>query len=134
MSIQSIKEDLALWADQPAQPLCMTIIDCMSKLPNQQLQTLTYKSFLNLLGRTNVDVQLISALSILCDDKIAALEAHAWFIDEDENEHELDPVELSCAFATGKLVHPVSGELLSDFTSQLVPYYAASEKFSSGRE
>lgn len=132
MSIDDIRSEvIKRWADQPASKLCLEIVDYIAKTPRDRLDFMTYRTFLNILGKTTVDDDLLTALTILTSSKIAALDAHAMFVDENDNEHEVEPEELFDAINKGTFVHPDTGQLVEDFSSRIIPFYVPSNRISS---
>jgi hypothetical protein len=89
MRADKIKQELyKQWAGMPVADACAKIIDCLQKTPASETGFLTYQSFLNMLDKKNVDEELLAAVSILSASKLAILDPHALFID-DETEYEL---------------------------------------------
>ena len=54
-------------------------------------------------------------------------------MDDDNSEHELSPVELAEARATGLLIHPETGESVPEFEAKVVPFFVPSARFLAGR-
>lgn len=132
MSIESVKAELKeRWADQPALELCVRIVDYIGRVGAQQSSMLTYRSFAKILNRDNVDSDIIQAIAILSSSNIAALDPHALFVDEDDNEHEIPAEELSEAIQDGNVIHPVTGVKLLDAHDRIIPFFEPSEKLAS---
>ncbi|WP_299806635.1 hypothetical protein [Tardiphaga sp.] len=122
------RELLARWSDVPAADICMRILDFVESTPQNELHFLTFTTLCRAAGRTNIDVELLAAINILTGSRLALLDAHAMFIDEDENEHELSPEEIAEARETGTLVHPETGEIVGDYERYLVPFFSPSKR------
>jgi len=132
MSAKEIKAELETrWRDDPIVRLCVAIVDYLASLPAEQLQMITFRTLSSGVGKDHIDDELMRALTILVSSRVAALDAHALFVDEDQLEHELTPEELAQARATGRLVHPETGELVSEFESKVIPFFVPSARFLS---
>lgn len=132
MSATKIKAELSnYWASDPVVPLCMKILDFVARLPEDQSQMLTFRTLSEGVGRRMIDDEFMRALAILVSSNVAALDTHALLVDDDETEHEIDPDELGRARETGRLVHPMTGDLVADFESRVIPFFAPSAKLLS---
>jgi hypothetical protein len=130
MSVREIKADLEKrWKDDPVVRLCIAILDYMAALPADQLRMLTFRALISAVGKERLDDELMRAMTILVSSRIAALDARALLVDDDQSEHELNPQELAEARATGRLVHPETGELVSEFESKVIPFFVPSARF-----
>jgi len=129
MSAAEIKAELySRWQDDPIVPLCVRIVDFVSSLPQDQLQMLTFRRFLEALGKERIDDDVMRALTILVSSRVAALDARGLLVDDDQTEHELSARELAEARASGQLVHPETGELVPEFESRVVPFFVPSSR------
>lgn len=90
---------------------------------------LTYRTLVEVAGRNQVDEQLLMALNVLVSSRVEALDARALFVDEDDNEHELNTKEFAEVMRDGELIHPGYGEPVPDFESRLIPFFVPSKKF-----
>lgn len=134
MSIDDLKRDVAEgWPDIPAATLAQGIIDFMGKLNKQELRMLTLPTLLQAIGRDQVNQEFLAALAILASSRVHALDAKAFYCEEDDEEFHVDATELATARSIGSLVHPTTGELIDDFESKLIPYFESSQRFLKAR-
>lgn len=129
MALERIRKEVAkIWDHSPEATTCFLLLEYLEKVPVSQLQFLTFKTLISAAGRDEVDHELIAAINILTSSKLGLLEAHALFVDENEEEYELTGTELEQALQFGELAHPESGELVSNFQERIFPYFAATER------
>jgi hypothetical protein len=132
MSVDKIKEELKTrWGDEPTVAICFAIIDFMTKVPPDQLQMLTFASLKSAANKDEIDSELLKAITILASSKVAALDAHAMLVDDDEREHEISIEYLSTARASGEFIHPETGRVVEDFESKIFPFFVPSANFTS---
>jgi hypothetical protein len=130
VTLASIKEEiLQRWANVPAAPLCLRIIDYIAELPQSNRQMLTYRTLQVAAGKSTVDDDLLAAVNILVNSPIAVFDAHGLFIDDDESEFELTPEELLEATRSGTFIHPESGESVPEYSEKIVPFFTPSARF-----
>lgn len=122
------KELLDLWQDVPAAEICMKILDFVENTPQDQLRFLTFATLSRAAGRQGVDSDLLAAVNILAGSKLALFDVHALFIDDDETEHEVSPEEIAEARATGKFIHPETGERVSDYERHIIPFFSPNKR------
>ena len=133
MSATEIKAELEKrWRDDLIVRLCMALVDYIGSLPADQLKMLTFPTLSRAVGETRIDDELMRALTILVSSRIAALDARALLVDDDQSEHELDSEELAEARATGRLIHPETGEPVPEFESRVIPFFVPSARFFAG--
>jgi hypothetical protein len=75
---------------------------------------------------------LFNAITILVSSNVAALDAHAMLVDDDETEHEIAIEYLNLARATGEFIHPETGEPIEDFESKVFPFFRSVDQFYVG--
>ncbi|MFH5923823.1 hypothetical protein [Roseomonas xinghualingensis] len=127
--VDDLKSEVArIWGAAPAAKLCLKIIDFVASLPAEQVRMLTFSNLCRVVGKRAPDGDLLTAVTILVSSKIHALDTHTLFIDDNQAEHEIDPEDLRDAKLSGTLVHPVSGELVSNYEAHLVPFFVPSPK------
>ena len=90
---------------------------------------LTFRSMCRAARKRRVDSELLTALNVLVNSTVAALDVHALLVDNDQTEHELDAKTFAEAKATGELIHPETGELVPEFEKRTVPFFVPSERF-----
>lgn len=133
MSAAQIRSELRnRWDGDPILQLCLKLVDYVDALPTDQRRMLTFRTLLNAVDKRGVDDEFMRALTILVSSRVSALDAHALLVDEDETEHEIDPVELERARATGTLLHPETGVLVQNFEGHVIPFFVPSKYFSAG--
>jgi len=133
MSAKEIKAELhERWRGDSITSLCDRIIDYASSLPENQVRMLTFRSFGDAVGKDGVDDELLRALTILVSSRLAAFDARALLVDDDDSEHELSAKELEKARATGVLIHPETGEAVPDFESRVIPFFVPSARLRAG--
>ncbi|MGE0230794.1 MAG: hypothetical protein AB7O39_09385 [Flavobacteriaceae bacterium] len=133
MSAEDIRNELKeRWRASPAFTLCLKIVDFVERMPPDQSRMLTFKTITNAIGRNKVDDDLLIALNILVSTRIAALDAHAMLIDDDNEEHEIEPEALAKAQMSGRLVHPETGEPVPDYEEKLFPFFVPTDRFGRG--
>jgi hypothetical protein len=131
MSAAQIKDELQQrWRDDPIVPLCMSIVDFVAALPSDQREMLTFRTFSQALGKNEIDDELMRALTILVSSRIAALDARALLVDEDESEHEIPPDDLSHARETGELIHPETGLPVVEYEARVIPFFVPTRRFA----
>lgn len=134
MSAEDIRNELKeRWSDSPAFELCLKIVDFVEQMPVDQARMLTFKSITSAIGWKKVDEELLVALNILVSTRIAALDAHAMLIDDDNEEHEIEPDALAKAQRSGSLVHPETGEPVPDYEEKVFPFFVPTDRFELGR-
>src|SRR5262249_16309329 len=100
--------------------------------PGDQLQMLTFRTFLEALGKDRIDDDLMRALTILVSSRVAALDARGLLVDEDQTEHELSARELADARASGELIHPETGVPVPEFEARVIPFFVPSARLRAG--
>lgn len=134
MSADDIRKELKeRWAGTRAVELCFQIVDFVAKLPADHSRMLTFKTITHITGKKSVDDDLLAAINILASTRIAALDAHAMLVDDDNEEHEIEPSELASAQATGTLIHPETGEKVSDYEEKVFPFFVPTDRFAAGK-
>lgn len=132
MSADEIRAELEeRWQDDPAAQVCLRIVNFIVNLPIGEQEFLTFRSLSHAAGKDGVDSELLKAVMILASSKIAALDARALLVDDDDTEHEIDPEELAEARRSGELVHPETGEIIVDFEDRVVPFFVPSARLVS---
>lgn len=131
MSIEDIKKQLHDdWTGVPGFDLCLQIVNFIQETDPAELQMLTFRSFLNALNLQEVNRDLITALNILVSTNIAALDAKALFVDDNDDEYELSSEDFEQASATDELVHPDTGNIVVGARSKIIPFFVPSERLT----
>lgn len=130
MSADQIKAEIARdFNGIPIANVCLRLVEFVERLPADQTEMLTYRTFQRALDKASVDEELVAAITLLTSSKLAAFDMHGMFID-DENEYELTAGELAQIHQTGELIHPHTGEAVADFESKLIPFFTPSARFT----
>jgi hypothetical protein len=128
--IDQLKEEVERsWPAEPATKLCTLIIDCIASFSPQQSRMFTFGNLCRMVGKSAPDNDLLTALNILVSSRVQALDARALFVDERQSEYEVDLEEINAARESGMLVHPRSGEMISNYQAYVVPFFVPSAKF-----
>ncbi|WP_027518487.1 hypothetical protein [Bradyrhizobium sp. WSM1417] len=117
------------WRDSPLLQACLSIIDYLNKLPLDEMQMLTFSSFKEAVGEKDLTEDVVRAVALLANTSIHALDAKLLFIDDDDNEFELEKSDLADARHRGEFFHPETGIGIRDFESKIVPYFVPSQRF-----
>lgn len=121
-------EILKKWDDVPAASLSIDILSFLADLPESELKVLTFRTLAGAAGRKPFDADLLAAINIL-SGSLSLLDAHAFFVDENDKEYELDDEEFAEARRSGEIVHPVSGELIPEAANYIVPFFVPTDRF-----
>ena len=121
------------WQNDPIVPLCIRIVEFVCSVPEHQLGRLTFASFLEPLHKNRIDDELMRALTILVSSRVAALDARALLVNDDQSQYELSVEELAEARAAGQLVHPQTGELVPEFEARVIPFFVPSARLRGVR-
>lgn len=131
MIADAIKRDLKKWGgDSPVLKLCLLLVEYVANLPPDQREMLTYRTFVNASGKSQIDQELMAAITILSTSTIHAFDLHGIFVDENEDEYEISAREIATARAIGEFIHPQTGKLVPDFEERIIPFFSPSERFS----
>jgi hypothetical protein len=129
-SIAELKGEIEQqWGENPIAPLCVQIIDFMAHQPNDQLRMLTFLSFSNGIGLPAPTEAVVRAVFLLTSSSVHALDARLLFIDDHDQEYEIDKADIKEAEQEGGLIHPGSGEMIPDYEDKVLPYFVPSDRF-----
>ena len=127
--LDGIKEELERGADPDLLPDCLRILEFMDRLPDEQLEMLSWSSLAKATGRKAPDKVLIAAVAYLVNSPAHVLEPKGLFIDENDEEYVLTPEVIHAAIEDGVFAHPYTGELVADFAKHVFPFFHASDRF-----
>lgn len=134
-SIDQLKEEVSRnWGEHPACRLCIKIIEHMNALPADELAMLTFADLKDASGEQEFSQRIVDAAALLSSTSIHALDTHLLFIDDEENEIEIDKADLATARRSGVFIHPKTGDPVCDFESKIIPFFVASKRFLSLRD
>ncbi len=132
MVAEAIKRDLEeRGGDSPILKLCLQLVEYVAKLPPEQREMLTYRTFVNASGKKQLDQELMAAITILSTSNVHAFDFHGLFVDDNEDEYEISAVDIASARATGEFVHPQTGKLVPDFEERIIPFFSPSARFDA---
>jgi hypothetical protein len=117
--------------NEPLAQLCLRMIDYIALLRPEELRMLTFRTLTTASGKTDLDQELLAAVSLLSSSSFNALDTKALFIDEDSEEFEISLADLAYARARGEFIHPGTGMPVPDFEAKVVPFFVASERLLS---
>lgn len=133
--IDKLKEEVQTgWKSSPLVPLCLLIIDYLNELPVSEMRMLTFTSFKNAAGEKELSEELLRAVALLANSSIHALDTKLLFIDDEDNEFEIEKRDLADARRIGEFIHPETGRGVRDFESKIVPYFVPSKRFMSFKD
>jgi hypothetical protein len=121
------------WSGNATLELCLRLVDIMDELPDDEMNMLTFASFMNLVERAKIDEELIRAVGLLSNTSVHALDSKLLFIDDDDREFEIEKEELAAARKSGEFIHPESGAPVPQFESKIISYFVPSDKFKKLR-
>ena len=120
--VEQIIED---WSEKTQSEICIAILDYLLRNQFSSLLYITYGSLRIVVGEKYKDTDLLEAIQYLCGDRTKLLKAKFEII-EDDNHIDIENSELKEAYETGQLLHPETGELISDFESKVSMYFQPS--------
>jgi hypothetical protein len=122
VSEQWIREQIYKdWGESPQSKICIAVLDYLLMVPT--LQHITYGSLRIVVGSGYSNQDMLKAIQYLCGDYVSLLEANFELIENNNDVFELSNNEVSLAEATGKLFHPETGELVSNFKEKVFIYF-----------
>lgn len=132
MGIDQLRNEIqARWQGLPAAELCMLILDVVESTPFGNLKFVTFTTFANMARRETIDLDVLGAVNILTSSGLAVFDAHAMFVDEANNEHEITLKELNEAKRSGIFIDPNTGERVPDFEKRIFPFFSANSRLEA---
>ncbi len=130
MTIGELKEEiLGKWEGAPAAALSVCIIEYLASLPAEELKFLTFRSLAKATpSKMVVTAELAAAVNILTGS-LSLLDVHGLLIDEYEREYDLDDDEFAAARTTNSVVHPETGQIITNAAAHIVPYFVPTDRF-----
>lgn len=121
------------WQGDPAADVSLALLGYMKIQSAKKLSMLTFDDLLAATGKSQVDDQLIRAISILVGTA-DALDTKYLFIErEGAIEIGVSDEDVAKAQKDGMFRHPVTGTLVEDYERKLFPYFAASQAYLAAR-
>ena len=128
MAIKEIMAEFKELAQKvPNAKLCLEIIDYLRSEKQKDLEFITYRSLQIAIGNDVRQEDLIAAVNLLSTHRNALLNPHMMFVEVDGDEFEISADEYQTALNDGFLVHPETGDLVSDFNNRLFPFFTLGE-------
>ena len=107
---------------------CLAVTDVLEQLNPKDGKFLTLSFFYERLENPDDESRLLPALSIHSTFEEAILEVHGFLYDDDAGQIHLDDEAFKELIETDKLVHPETGELVSDPMHHVHLYYSVREE------
>jgi hypothetical protein len=120
--LHTIVED---WGDQPQAHICAKIFNFLLSIDPSQITHITYGSLRQVVDSPTIDHKMMGAIQYLCGDRTPLLEAKFELID-DYGEFDLTNSDVSEARLSGKLVHPETGEIVTNIEDKIFMYFRPS--------
>lgn len=113
------------WGESTPQfRVCVKIFDYISSRDFKQLRHLTYGNLKRVIGNEYSVLDLLKATQYLCGDRTEILLANFEFYDDkDDNYLPIDFDDVKIAKRTGRLVHPRTGEYITNFEDKVFIYF-----------
>ncbi|QKV19476.1 hypothetical protein [Oricola thermophila] len=121
-------EILNEWDSISAAEICVQILEYFENLPPKELNFLTFRTLRTAANRDSIDDELLFAINILSNSNPPLLELHTLFIDENDEEFEIDPKEIGEAKKTGIFIHPDTGEPVNDYENYIIPFFSPTKR------
>lgn len=116
------------WPAVPGAELSIRLLDFVVHLPEAETHLMTMPMLAKGIGLKLIDQDLLTAITILVSSRWELLQPRAMLIEDDEQEFELGPADLSMARSEGVLPHPETGEAIADFERKLFPFFVPTER------
>jgi hypothetical protein len=117
------------WREKPQSRICMAILDYLLNIKTADSSRITYSFLQESINKSekaaNEDQDLWLAIQYLCGERVHLLEAKFELIDNGIS-FPISNSLLKSARKTGKLVHPESSKLISDFEDKVFMYFQPS--------
>jgi hypothetical protein len=117
--LQQIVED---WGNEPQANICAEIFNFLLSVELSQATHITYGSLRQVVQNCTSDQKMLGAIQYLCGDRIPLLEAKFELID-DYGEFDLPNSEVREARESGELIHPETGETITDIEEKIFMYF-----------
>lgn len=120
-----LKQSIAKhWGHSPVGDLCVFLVDKILSIKPEAASALTYRNLLDLTGQEHVTSELVAALNVLTTSEFAILDAGGFFVDEDDESHELTADEFETVVRRNFLIHPDLGRPVEDPASKVCPFFS----------
>ncbi|NJN92427.1 MAG: hypothetical protein HC878_20055 [Leptolyngbyaceae cyanobacterium SL_5_14] len=113
------------WGQKPQSNICAEILDYLLRIDTNRALHITYGSLRKVINGNYGDSELLTAVQYLCGERTHLLEAKFELIDNNDY-IDIPNSDLNHARATGQLIHPESGELISNFEEKVYIYFQPS--------
>lgn len=116
------------WQGDPAADLCSLIIDFIVHNSAADSKMMTYVSLAKIADQEPINEDLVRAVAIL-SARFDALIMHFMLIDDDGKYHFLEDAEVGERFGISGASHPVTGQLIEQSATNIVPYYEGNRPY-----
>lgn len=110
------------WPTSTAGTTALQIIYAI-RSSNTRPQVWRIGDMLEVLGKTVITPDFVSALSILTQSDYAIFTSAGAFVDEQGKHHRLTSDEFQQVQNDGTLLHPITGEAVTRATERVIPYF-----------
>lgn len=115
------------WGRSPVGKMCLLLVERILSIKPEAAAALTYRNLLDLTGQDQVTPELVAALNVLTTSEFAILDAGGFFIDEEDESHELTAEEFETVVRSNFLVHPDLGQPVEDAATKVCPFFSLRE-------
>lgn len=123
-TISDIKHGIkSRWGQSTAADTALTVINAIESADAPLDSVLRVRDILNILGASELNGEIISALAILAQSEFAILLAGGELIDEDGKHHSLSPDEFQNALDLDTVIHPITKKEVSEASRQITPIF-----------
>lgn len=131
-SISYIRQQMSLISDEEMRGVCLLIVEeVCARLARDNLGFWTVGVISKWVNREPSDPSVIRSIQLLSSRRDARLlDMHFIFFDPAEDDaagEKMDDDEVASAYATGYLIHPVSGSPINEFEDYLLPYFVPAQ-------
>ena len=120
------------WGRTPVGEMCVLLVERILSIKPEAAAALSYRNLLDLTEQDAVTPELLMALNVLTTSEYAILDASGFFVDEDDESHELSAEEFEAVVLRNFLIHPDLGRPIEDPASKVSPYFSLREELVEG--
>ncbi|WP_108860241.1 type ISP restriction/modification enzyme [Ruegeria sp. Alg231-54] len=111
------------WAGTPAAETALQIVEAVSWGKVVAGETLRVSGLLKLLGRNELEEDIVAALAILVQSEYAIFSASAEFVDDDAVRHQLSSEEFQRALDVDTVLHPITNKKVKNASKHVIPFF-----------
>lgn len=116
------------WVGKKHEEVCKCLFEYLLSTRKENLETLSYMAIARICNNNKVDSVVLESTAYFCG-AVNILQSQFIFIDEDDNEHPLERGEFYLAQETGYLIHPESGDEVTDYEDKVFVYFHPTKQF-----